>query len=93
MDILNEIQGIISLRKKEGTENSYTAYLFREGIDKILKKIGEEASEVIIASKNDNKEEIVSEISDLIYHIQVLIEEKNITLEDIEKELKKRLNK
>lgn len=80
-------------RKEEKAEESYTKYLFEEGIDKILKKIGEEASEVIIASKNDNREEIIYEVSDLIYHLLVLLAERNISFHEIRKELYRRYNK
>jgi len=80
-------------RKEESKEGSYTKYLFEKGIDKILKKVGEEASEVIIASKNDNKEEIVYEVSDLMYHILVLLADRNVSFDEIRKELYKRYKK
>ena len=81
---------LIKGRKINMTEGSYTTYLFNSGIDKILKKIGEESSEVIIGAKNDSKEEIIYELSDLFYHSLVLMVEKNITLDDIKDELAKR---
>ena len=81
---------LIKGRKINMTEGSYTTYLFNSGIDKILKKIGEESSEVIIGSKNGSKEEIIYELSDLFYHSLVLMVEKNITLNDIKDELSKR---
>lgn len=81
---------LIKGRKINMTEGSYTTYLFNSGIDKILKKIGEESSEVIIGAKNDSKEEIIYELSDLLYHSLVLMVEKNITLNDIKDELSKR---
>lgn len=81
---------LIRGRKINMTEGSYTTYLFNSGIDKILKKIGEESSEVIIGAKNDSKEEIIYELSDLFYHSLVLMVEKNITLNDIKDELSKR---
>ena len=81
---------LIRGRKINMTEGSYTTYLFNSGIDKILKKIGEEASEVIIGAKNGSKEEIIYELSDLLYHSLVLMVEKNITLNDIKDELSKR---
>lgn len=81
---------LIRGRKINMTEGSYTTYLFNSGIDKILKKIGEESSEVIIGAKNDSKEEIIYELSDLLYHSLVLMVEKNITLNDIKDELSKR---
>ena len=81
---------LIKERKINMTEGSYTTYLFNSGIDKILKKIGEESSEVIIGAKNGSKEEIIYELSDLLYHSLVLMVEKNITLNDIKDELSKR---
>lgn len=81
---------LIKGRKINMTEGSYTTYLFNSGIDKILKKIGEESSEVIIGAKNGSKEEIIYELSDLLYHSLVLMVEKNITLNDIKDELSKR---
>ena len=80
---------LIKGRKAEKVEGSYTSYLFDKGLDKILKKIGEESSEVIIAAKNDRKE-AVYEISDLIYHMLVLMAEMNIEIKDIIKELASR---
>ena len=77
---------LIKGRKNEKVEGSYTSYLFEKGLDKILKKIGEESSEVIIAAKNDRKETIY-EISDLIYHMLVLMAEMNIEIKDVIKEL------
>ena len=81
---------LIRGRKINMTEGSYTTYLFNSGIDKILKKIGEESSEVIIGAKNGSKEEIIYELADLFYHSLVLMVEKNITLNDIKDELSKR---
>ena len=81
---------LIRGRKINMTEGSYTTYLFNSGIDKILKKIGEESSEVISGAKNGSKEEIIYELSDLLYHSLVLMVEKNITLNDIKDELSKR---
>lgn len=81
---------LIRGRKINMTEGSYTTYLFNSGIDKILKKIGEESSEVIIGAKNGSKEEIIYELSDLLYHSLVLMVEKNITLNNIKDELSKR---
>ncbi|MBR0093986.1 MAG: bifunctional phosphoribosyl-AMP cyclohydrolase/phosphoribosyl-ATP diphosphatase HisIE [Synergistaceae bacterium] len=77
---------LIKGRKAEKVEGSYTSYLFEKGLDKILKKIGEESSEVIIAAKNDRKETIY-EISDLIYHMLVLMAEMDIEIKDVIKEL------
>ncbi len=91
--ILYDVLEIIKDRKNNPQEKSYTNYLFREGIDKILKKVGEEASEVIIASKNTDKEELVFEISDMVYHILVLMVQKGVEIEDIKEELTKRFKK
>lgn len=88
--IVYEIANIISERKANPKEGSYTNYLFEKGIDKILKKVGEEASEVIIAAKNPDKEELVYEISDMVYHVLVLMAEKGVEIEDIKAELTKR---
>jgi len=92
----SEIESLYELilsRKEDGEEGSYTKYLFSKGLDKILKKIGEESTEVIIASKGDSKEEQVAEICDLTYHLLVLMAELNIPLEAVEEELKKRSEK
>ena len=84
------LEGLYELlkgRKETLPEGSYTTYLFQKGTDKILKKIGEECTEVIIAAKADDKPETVYEIADLAYHVMVLMVEKGITLEDIHREL------
>ena len=77
-------------RKKEMPEGSYTTYLFQKGLDKILKKVGEECTEVIIAGKADDKAETVYEIADLAYHVMVLMVQMGITVEDIREELASR---
>lgn len=77
-------------RKEHPKEGSYTNYLFEKGIDKILKKVGEEATEIVIAAKNPNPEEIKYEISDLLYHLMVLMAEKGVTWEEITRELANR---
>lgn len=82
--------GIIKDRKEHPKEGSYTNYLFEKGIDKILKKIGEENTEIVIAAKNPNPEEIKYEISDYLYHLMVLMAEKGVTWEHITQELSKR---
>ena len=81
---------LINGRKTEKKEGSYTTYLFEKGIDKILKKVGEECTEVIIAAKSDDKKETIYEIADLCYHTMVLMIEMGISLEDIHKELASR---
>lgn len=89
-DILNGVYEVIVDRKVNPKEGSYTNYLFEKGIDKILKKVGEETAEVIIGAKNEGKDEIVFEISDLLYHLSVLMVEKGATWEDIFNELEDR---
>lgn len=89
-NILEGLYSLLKERKKNPIEGSYSSYLFREGIDKILKKIGEESAEVIIASKNNDKEEMVYEISDLVYHTLVLMVEQGVEIYDIKGELEKR---
>ena len=87
------IEGLYELlvgRKEEKPEGSYTTYLFEKGIDKILKKVGEECTEVIIAGKADDKKETVYEIADLAYHVMVLMVQMGISVEDIKKELASR---
>ena len=81
---------LIRGRKTEKKEGSYTTYLFEKGLDKILKKIGEECTEVIIAAKAEDRAETIYEISDLVYHVMVLMIEQGISLEDIHRELASR---
>lgn len=87
---LSALVKLIEGRKTEKTEGSYTTYLFEKGIDKILKKVGEESTEVIIAAKADDKKETIYEIADLAYHVLVLMIQMGISLEDIHKELASR---
>ena len=77
-------------RKRDMPEGSYTSYLFEKGLDKILKKVGEECTEVIIAAKAEDKKETVYEIADLAYHVMVLMVEAGISVEDVHKELASR---
>jgi len=77
-------------RKNNPEEGSYTTYLYNKGLEKILKKIGEESTEVVIASLSDSKEDLINEINDLAYHIIVLMVEKGITLEEVEEVMEKR---
>ena len=81
---------LIEGRKKEKKEGSYTTYLFEKGLDKILKKVGEESTEVIIAAKDHDRKETIYEIADLAYHVMVLMIEAGISLEDIHRELASR---
>lgn len=81
---------LISGRKTDKKEGSYTTYLFEKGIDKILKKVGEESTEVIIAAKADDKKETIYEVADLAYHVMVMMVEMGISLDDIKAELASR---
>ncbi|MBR2336274.1 MAG: bifunctional phosphoribosyl-AMP cyclohydrolase/phosphoribosyl-ATP diphosphatase HisIE [Clostridia bacterium] len=87
---LDVLMKLIEGRKTEKKEGSYTTYLFEKGIDKILKKVGEECTEVIIAGKADDKAETIYEISDLVYHVMVMMVEMGISLDDIKNELASR---
>ncbi len=87
---LQSLMTLIEGRKIEKKEGSYTTYLFEKGLDKILKKVGEECTEVIIGAKNNDKNETIYEISDLTYHVMVLMIEMGISLEDIHNELASR---
>ena len=88
--VFEKVYDVIMDRKLHPKEGSYTNYLFDKGIDKILKKVGEEATEIIIAAKNPDPEEIIYEISDFLYHAMVLMAEKGVSWEDITKELANR---
>ena len=84
---------VIMERKNKSPENSYVASLMDKGIDSILKKIGEESAEVILATKNENRKELIHEITDLWFHLLILIGYQGITIEDISQELKNRFGK
>jgi len=88
--IINRLEKVIAEREAERPEGSYTTYLFEKGVDKILKKIGEEAGEVIIAAKNRSHEELRWEASDLLFHLLVLLREQKLPLDDVLAELQKR---
>lgn len=90
---LEELYAVIEQRKLDRPPNSYTTYLFEKGLDKILKKIGEESAETIIAAKNSNPVELTSEISDLLFHLLVLMVEKDVSLTMLNAELEKRSGK
>lgn len=90
---MSDLYEIILERKEKGSEGSYTNYLFTKGLDKILKKVGEECTEVIIASKGEDKDEKINEICDLTYHLLVLMVQQGINLEEINDELVKRREK
>ncbi|MCI8429295.1 MAG: bifunctional phosphoribosyl-AMP cyclohydrolase/phosphoribosyl-ATP diphosphatase HisIE [Lachnospiraceae bacterium] len=90
LKVFEEVYGVIMDRKLHPKEGSYTNYLFDKGIDKILKKVGEEATELVIAAKNPDPEEIKYELSDLLYHAMVLMAERGVTWEDVTEELANR---
>lgn len=92
-DTLEKLYAAVADKKAVPTEGSYTSYLFERGMDKILKKIGEECTETILAAKNGSETEIVYEVSDLFYHLIVLMAEKEISLESVLTELDRRTGK
>lgn len=91
--VFTELYKVIETRRAEPQEGSYTCYLFDKGLDKILKKVGEECAETIIAAKNGNKEETVGEIADLFYHVLVMMVNEGIPLTDVTAELDRRSQK
>jgi phosphoribosyl-ATP pyrophosphohydrolase/phosphoribosyl-AMP cyclohydrolase len=90
---LGQLESVIAERYAERPEGSYTSYLFDKGVDKILKKVGEEASEVIIAAKNKDNDELRSEVGDLIFHLMVLLRERGLPLDDVISEINNRHGK
>ena len=92
-DTLQALYDVILSRKAEPQEGSYTCYLFDKGLDKILKKVGEECAETIIAAKNGDKAELVGEINDVFYHMMVMMNECGVTMEDVCKEMDIRAQK
>lgn len=89
-EILDELYDVVKDRMDNPKEGSYTNYLLEKGVDKIAKKVGEEACEVVIAAKNGRKNETVAEISDLLYHLTVLMAQQKIDLDEVYEELKTR---
>ena len=89
-EVLNELYSVIESRKRVLPEGSYTAYLFEQGLDKILKKLGEESSETIIAAKNEDRDALVRESCDLLYHLLVLLSEREVSLSEVRDELGRR---
>jgi len=89
-DVLDELYSVIESRKRELPEGSYTAYLFQQGLDKMLKKLGEESSETIIAAKNEDRDALVRESCDLLYHLLVLLAEREVSLAEVRDELSRR---
>lgn len=92
-NIIQDLYNTILQRKNSKEGGSYTSYLFEKGIDKILKKVGEESTEVIISAKGTNKEEQINEICDLSYHLLVMMAELDISVEEVEEQLIKRREK
>ncbi|WP_444684867.1 bifunctional phosphoribosyl-AMP cyclohydrolase/phosphoribosyl-ATP diphosphatase HisIE [Alkalicoccus luteus] len=88
--VIEELERLLAEREQTMPEGSYTTYLFEEGIDKILKKVGEEASEIIIAAKNGDKQELVWESADFLYHWLVLLQEQKLSVDDVLKRLEER---
>lgn len=91
--MLAQLETTIAMRHAERPENTYTSYLFNKGVDKILKKVGEESAEVIIAAKNKDNDELRAEASDLIFHLMVLLRERGLPFDAILSELKERHGK
>ena len=92
-DVISDLYTVVASRREAHEEGSYTCYLFEKGLDKILKKVGEECAETIIAAKNGNNAELISELSDLIYHMVVLMVERGLPLEAVYGELEERARK
>ena len=90
---LQELYDVVLSRKAAPSENSYTCYLFEQGLDKILKKCGEECAEVIIAAKGDSREDLKNEICDLLYHLTVLMAAQGVGFDEIEAVLTERSGK
>lgn len=90
MHVFEDVYGVIMDRKEHPKEGSYTNYLFEKGIDKILKKVGEECTEIVIAAKNPDPEEMKYEISDFLYHLMVLMAQRGMTWDEITRELMER---
>lgn len=88
--LLHELYELIKSRKQERPAGSYTAYLFDKGLDKILKKVGEEAAETIVAAKNEDRKQLVAETADLLYHLLVMLVEREVNLDDVRDELARR---
>lgn len=93
MDAFKDMYDVVVDRRANPQEGSYTCYLFDKGIDKILKKCGEECTEMVIAAKNNDKEELANEINDLLYHMIVMMVDRGVTVEDIEQIMVERSKK
>ena len=90
MEFIYKLEEILRDRKQNLPNKSYTAELFKAGVDRILKKIGEEAAEVIIAGKNPTQEDLIRELADLLFHMEVLIVNRNLSIKDVINELEER---
>lgn len=93
MQNMEELYAMIAERQKNPKKGSYTDYLFTKGLDKILKKVGEESTEVVVAAKNPGDDELVYETADLFYHVLVLLVERGVSFDQIKAELAKREGK
>jgi len=93
VELLYTLYRLVESRKRDRPEGSYTTYLFNQGLDKILKKVGEESAETIIAAKNDDRSALMKETSDLLYHLVVLLVEQGVRLEEVGAELEARRKK
>jgi len=89
-DILNQLEQVLQQRKQDDPSKSYVASLYNKGLDTILKKIGEEATETVIAAKSDDKEQIIYEMADLWFHSMVLLAQQDLAVDDVLKELERR---
>jgi phosphoribosyl-ATP pyrophosphohydrolase/phosphoribosyl-AMP cyclohydrolase len=89
-DVLDELLAVIEDRRAHPKEGSYTNYLFEKGVDKILKKVGEESAEIIIAAKNPSRSDLIGEIADMMFHVSVLLAERRLTWRDVRDELERR---
>lgn len=90
MNFLLELEGLLKNRRETLPEKSYTANLFRDGIDRILKKVGEEAGELIIAAKNPDAQELIHEAADLLFHVQMALVARGLSINDVIQELERR---
>ncbi len=93
MNAFDKMEAVIAQRRAEPTEGSYTCYLFEKGLDKILKKVGEECTETIIAAKNEDKTELIGEINDVFYHMMVMMNVCGVTLQEVCTEMDARAEK
>lgn len=93
MSVLEDLYKVVTDRKANPREGSYTCYLFSQGVDKICKKVGEEATETVIAAKNGNNDELKNEIADLFYHVAVLCADRGLDIAEVEDVLRERSNK